>query len=133
MNATSRRVAGSSPLRRIEPALAPGGRIHVPRALLTPALGDPRLAPLTLGEPYPTLWRLAADGTTASGVAEVAPLVRNLQRLNAIVDPRKLHRGARIQVPWNLHAAKSPPAVPALAQDASMAPDQGMAPIQNAS
>ncbi len=101
-------------LRRIEPRLAPGARIHVPRALLTPALADPRLAPLTLGEPFPTLWRLAADGTTASGAAEVAPLVRNLQRLNAVVDPRRLHRGAAIQVPWNLHAAKSRPAVPAL-------------------
>ncbi|MHB8767001.1 MAG: hypothetical protein ACYDA8_22030, partial [Deferrisomatales bacterium] len=99
-------------LRKIEPRLAPGQRLYVPRALLSPRLGDPRLEPVTLGQPYPTLWRLGAEGTVTEGPG-VPATVRNLQRLNAILDPTRLPPGARVLVPRSLLLAgrSAPPPV----------------------
>jgi hypothetical protein len=100
-------------LRKIEPQLQPGGQIYVPRALLAPGLADGRLEPIPLGGPYPTLWRLAKDGTR-HGYAGLPAAVRNLQRLNAISDPTRLGRGARILVPQSLLAAGVNGETPAL-------------------
>lgn len=97
-------------LRRIEPSLTPGAQIHVPRAVLLPGLADARLEPIPLGGPYPTLWRLAQDATDHRHTG-VPAAVRNLQRLNALTDPTKLPRGARILVPRSLLAAPPAPAV----------------------
>lgn len=100
-------------LRRVEPDLRPGTKIYLPRALLLPGLADPRLEPVPLDGPYPTLWRLAQDGTDHR-LTGVPGAVRNLQRLNAVTDPTRLHRGARILVPRSLLAGAPPaPTAPA--------------------
>lgn len=90
-------------LRKIQSELHPGDRIYVPRAMLLPRLADPRLQGVPLGGAYPTLWSLTKGATVTDGLG-VAASVRNLQRLNAIVDPTHLHRGARILVPRSLVA-----------------------------
>ncbi len=100
-------------LRKIEPELRPGAKIYVPRALLLPALADSRLDPIPLGGPYPTLWRLAQEGTDHRQTG-VPAAVRNLQRLNAVTDPGRLHRGARILVPRSLVAGAAAEPAPAL-------------------
>ncbi|MEW6488073.1 MAG: peptidoglycan recognition family protein [Thermodesulfobacteriota bacterium] len=100
-------------LRRVEPSLTPGAQIHVPRALLLPGLGDARLESVPLGGPYPTLWRLTQEATDHRHTG-VPAAVRNLQRLNALTDPTKLPRGARILVPRSLLAAPPAAPVPAL-------------------
>ncbi|MDW7712583.1 MAG: peptidoglycan recognition family protein [Deferrisomatales bacterium] len=100
-------------LRKVEPVLRPGAKIYVPRALLLPGLADPRLEPVALGGPYPTLWRLVQDGTDHR-LPGVPGAVRNLQRLNAVTDPTRIHRGARILVPRSLLTAAPVPAAPAL-------------------
>ncbi len=88
-------------LRSVAPSLKPGATIHVPRALLAPALADPRTEVLRLGPDTPTLWRLVTTRLRTRGMG-VAVTVRNLQRLNGIVDPRRLRRGERILVPADL-------------------------------
>jgi N-acetyl-anhydromuramyl-L-alanine amidase AmpD len=88
-------------LRRIEPRLRPGRRLYVPRALLPPRLADPRLESLPLEAPYHTLWSLTKRATLTRGLGTAAT-VRNLQRLNGISDPTKLHKGAKILVPRSL-------------------------------
>jgi len=88
-------------LRSVAPALRPGGTIHVPRALLAPPLADPRTEVLRLDRDTPTLWRLVTTRLHTRGMG-VAVTVRNLQRLNGIVDPRRLRRGERILVPADL-------------------------------
>ncbi len=100
-------------LREVAPRLTPGQRLHVPRALLTPRLADPRLEPLTLGEPHPTLWSLAKDATVVDARG-VPAAVRNLQRLNAIGDPGKLPPRATILVPRSLLLAATPEPLPTL-------------------
>ncbi len=88
-------------LRRIEPQLATGQRIFVPRALLRPQLSDPRSEPLRLDAEHRTLWSLVQDlaGTQPAGTAVT---VRNVQRLNHIVDPGRLPKGATVLVPRGL-------------------------------
>jgi hypothetical protein len=100
-------------LRKIEPNLQPGSQVYVPRALLYPGLADARLEAIPLGGPYPTLWRLAKDGTRHD-YAGLPAAVRNLQRLNAIRDPTQLARGARILVPQSLLATNTAAPTPVL-------------------
>lgn len=88
-------------LQRIQPLLKPGRQFYVPRMLLSPALSDPRMEPLALGDPYPTLWTLASV-VTGVEKAEVGRVVRNIQRLNGILDPGRLTKGTRILVPRSL-------------------------------
>jgi len=100
-------------LRKIEPELRPGAKVYVPRTLLLPGLADSRLEPIALGGPYPTLWRLAQEATDHRQTG-VPAAVRNLQRLNAVTDPGRLHRGARILVPRSLLAGAGAAPAPAL-------------------
>ncbi|MBE0616685.1 MAG: N-acetylmuramoyl-L-alanine amidase [Proteobacteria bacterium] len=100
-------------LRKVEPDLRPGAKIYVPRALLLPGLADSRLEPIPLGGRYPTLWRLAQEATDHRQTG-VPAAVRNLQRLNAVTDPARLHRGARILVPRSLVASAGDVPAPAL-------------------
>ena len=88
-------------LRRIEPKLATGQRIFVPRALLRPQLSDLRSEPLSLDAEHRTLWSLV-QGRTGTRPAGTAVTVRNVQRLNHIVDPSRLHKGATVLVPRGL-------------------------------
>ncbi len=88
-------------LRRAAPRLRPGERIYVPRAVLSPRLADPRTEALRIGGDTPTLWRLVRRYLDTRD-AGTAATVRNVQRLNGIVDPTRLARGARVLVPRSL-------------------------------
>ena len=99
-------------LKRIEPHLATGQRIFIPRTLLRPQLSDPRSEPLRFDAEHRTLWSLVKD-RTVTRPAGTAVTVRNVQRLNHIVDPSRLHRGATVLVPRGL-LAPSAVAGPAL-------------------
>jgi len=90
-------------LRRIESTLSPGQRLFVPRALLPPRLSDPRSEPLRLDGEHRTLWSLVR-GRMETGPAGTAVTVRNVQRLNHIVDPSRLPMGATLLVPRGLVA-----------------------------
>ncbi|GAB4278376.1 MAG: hypothetical protein Kow0092_34160 [Deferrisomatales bacterium] len=88
-------------LEKIEPVLRPGRRLYIPRALLAPGLADARAVSFQLGGRYPTLWRLVREAT-ATAARRLPVVVRNLQRLNGVVDPTRLPKGARILVPQSL-------------------------------
>ena len=85
-------------LKRIEPRLSTGSRIYVPRALLRPQLSDLRSEALGFDPQHRTLWSLVHD-RLATRKTGTAVAVRNVQRLNHILDPSRMRPGATVLVP----------------------------------
>ena len=86
-------------LRAIAPKLVPGKTIAIPRAILRPKLADPGFVSFRMGGLYSSLWTLVCGEFGLTKTQEVLAAVRNLQRLNHIPDPAKMHKGKTILVP----------------------------------
>lgn len=85
-------------LKAVAPTLTPGEKILLPNTLLRPRLSDPETASFTLGQDAPTLKALV-EKVALVDAKELPWQIRNLQRLNHIVDPSKIPASTAILIP----------------------------------
>ncbi len=92
--------------KAIEPHLAPGEKIMVPRTLLRSRLSDPSVVTFTMGKSYSSLWSLVRGELSVS--AKAAPrTVRNIQRFNSIANASRVFKGQKIRVPRALMSSSA--------------------------